>query len=135
MKEGVEATLTSIDNDLKIQPNSGEITQNKQLNKSKRQSSKTCTHRKTRFNTTCPHLHNRIQKVVDRVTLSNQLVGRTQQRKTRQQSKPKDIQTANIKDSLRPASSGDQVDDITGSHRSPTIEVHTINPGGQKKAN
>ena len=37
----MEATLTSIDNDLKIQPNSGEITQNKQLNKSKREDSKT----------------------------------------------------------------------------------------------
>ena len=36
MKEGVEVTLTQPRTYLKIQLNSGEITQNKQLNKSKR---------------------------------------------------------------------------------------------------
>ena len=55
---------------LKIQLNSGEITQNKQLNKSKSESSKPCTHERISSNTTCPHLHNRIQDVVDGVTLS-----------------------------------------------------------------
>ena len=54
--------------------------------------------------------------------------GRTHQRKTQQQSKPKDIQKANINDRPRPASTGNQGDCTTESHRPPTIEVHTINP-------
>ena len=70
VKDGVEATITQPRTHLEIQLNDGEITQNKQLNKSKRESSKPCTHGRTSFNTTCPHLHNRIQEVVDRVTLS-----------------------------------------------------------------
>ena len=102
VKEGVEATLTQPRTYLEIQLNSGEITQNKQLNKRKRESSKPCMHGRTSYKKTCPHLHNRIQEVVDTVTLSNQLVGRTQQRKTQQQSKPKDIQRANINDNPRP---------------------------------
>ena len=53
---------------LEIQLNSGEITQNKQLNKSKREAPKPCTHRRISFNTNCTHLHNRIQDVIDGVT-------------------------------------------------------------------
>ena len=67
---GVGITLTQPRTYLEIQLNGGEITQNKQLNKSKRESSKPCTHRKSSFNITCPHLHNRIQEAVDWVTLS-----------------------------------------------------------------
>ena len=70
MKEGVEVTLTQPRTYLEIQPNSEEITQNKQLNQSKTKKSKPCTHGKTTFNTTCSHLHNRKQEVVDRLTLS-----------------------------------------------------------------
>ena len=55
----------------------------------------------------------------------NQLEGRTNQRKTQQQSKPKDIQRANINDSPRTESSGDHGHYTTESHRSSTIEVHT----------
>ena len=64
----------------------------------------------------------------------NQLEGRTHQRKTQQQSKPKDIQRANINDSPRPAGSGDQGDCTSESHMSSTIEVHTINPGSQNRS-
>ena len=69
VKEGVEVTLTQPRTYLKIQLNSEEITKNKQLNKSKRKASKPCTHGRTSFNTTCPHLHNRKQEVEDRLTL------------------------------------------------------------------
>ena len=65
----MEATLTQPRTYLETQLNGGEITQNKQLNKSKRKASKPCTDRSS-FNTVCPHLHNRIQEVVDGVTLS-----------------------------------------------------------------
>ena len=65
VKEGVEVTLTQPRTYLEIQLNSGEITQNKQLNKSKREDSKLCTHRRINFNTNCPHLNNRTQDVVD----------------------------------------------------------------------
>ena len=92
---------------LEIQLNGGEITQNKQLNKSERKALKLCRHGRTSFNTTCPHLHNRIQDMVDGVTAVNQQEGKTHQRKTQQQSKPKDIQKANINDSSRPERSGD----------------------------
>ena len=54
--------------------------------------------------------------------------GRTHQRKTQQESKPKQIQRAKINHSPRAMSSGDQRDGITESHGSSTIEVHTINP-------
>ena len=63
VKEGVEVTITQPKTYLEIQLNSGEITQNKQLNKSKRKASKPCTHERTSSNTTCPHLHNRKQEV------------------------------------------------------------------------
>ena len=45
-------------------------------NKSKRKSSKLCTHGRTSFNTTYPHLPNRIQDVVGRVTLSKPAGGK-----------------------------------------------------------
>ena len=132
----MEVTLTQSRTYLEIQLNSGEITQNKQLNKSKRKASKPCIHRRTSSNTTCPHLHNRIQEVVDRVTLSsvNQLEGGTHQRKTQQQSKPKDIHRANINHSPRSVSSGDQGDCTTESHRYSTIEIHTINLRSQNRS-
>ena len=44
MKEGVEATRTQPRTYLEIQLKGGEIPQNKQLNRSKRESSKHCTH-------------------------------------------------------------------------------------------
>ena len=69
MMEGVEVTLTQPRTYLEIQPNSEEITKNKQLNKSKRKASKPCTHGRTSSNTTCPQLHNRKQEVGDRLTL------------------------------------------------------------------
>ena len=69
MKEGVEATLTQCRTYLEIQLNSGEITKNKKLNKSRRKASKPCTHGRTSYNTTCPQLHNRKQEVGDRLTL------------------------------------------------------------------
>ena len=61
-------------------------------------------------------------------------MGRTHQRKTQQQSKPKDIHRANINDSPRPRSARDQGNCTTESHRSSTIEVHTINPGSQNRS-
>ena len=51
-----------------------------------------------------------------------------------QQEKPKDIQTANINDSLRPANSGDQGDCTIESHGSSTIEVHTRNPRSKNRS-
>ena len=77
----MEVTLSQPRNYLKIQINSEEIT-NKQLNKSKRKASNPCTHERTSSDATCPHLHNRKQDVGDRLTLDNQLVGRTHQRKS-----------------------------------------------------
>ena len=65
----MEVTLTQPRTYLEIQLNSGEINQNKQLNKSKRKPSKPCTYGRTTTNTTCPHLHNRKQEVGDRLTL------------------------------------------------------------------
>ena len=65
----MEVTLIQPRTYLEIQLNSEEITQNKQLNKSKRKASKPCTYRITSSNTTCPHLHNRKQEVGDRMTL------------------------------------------------------------------
>ena len=56
-------------------------------------------------------------------------MGRTYQRKTQQQSKPKDIDRADINHSPRSVSSGDQGDTTTESHRYSTTEVHTIDPG------
>ena len=52
-KEGVEVTQTQPRIYLEIHLNSGEITHNKQLNKSKRKASKPCKHRRTSSNTTC----------------------------------------------------------------------------------
>ena len=69
MKEGAEVTLTQPRAYLEIQLNSEEITKNKELSKSKRKASKPCKHGRTSSNTTCPHLHNRKQEVVDRLTL------------------------------------------------------------------
>ena len=66
----MEATLTQPRTDLETQLNGGEITQNKHLNKREREASKQWTDRKTGFNTTFPHLHNKIQEVGDRMTLS-----------------------------------------------------------------
>ena len=63
----------------------------------------------------------------------NQLEGRTYQRKTKEQSKPKDIQRANINDSPRPVSSEDQGDSSTEPHRSFTIEIHNINTRRQNR--
>ena len=48
--------------------------------------------------------------------------------------KPKYIQRANINSIPRAASSGDQGDYSTESHRSPNIEVHTTNPGSQNRS-
>ena len=48
------------------------------------------------------------------------------------QSKPKDIQKANINGISRAASSEDQGDCTTESHQSPTIEVHTKTQGVRK---
>lgn len=62
---------------------------------------------------------------------------RAHQRKTRQQSKPKDIKRANInciKSIPRASSSGDQGDCTTESHRSPTIEVHTTKSESQNRS-
>ena len=133
---GVGITLTQPSTYLEIQLNGGEITQKKQLNKSKRQSSKPCSHGRTSFNTTCPHQHNWIQEVVDGVTLSEPTGGKDPPKKDQQQSKPKDIQRAIINNSSRPVSSGsgDQEDCTTESHRFSTIEVHTINPGRQNRS-
>ena len=64
----------------------------------------------------------------------NKLVGRTHQRKTQQQPKPKDIHRANISDSSRSVSSEDQGDCTTESHRYSTTEVYTVNTGGQNRA-
>ena len=70
VKGRVEATLTHLSTYLEVELNSEEITQNKQLNKSKRKASKPCTHRRTSSKTPRLHLQNRIQEAVDRVTLS-----------------------------------------------------------------
>ena len=72
----MKATLTQRRTGLEIQPNGGEITHNKQLNKSKREASKPGTHKRTGFNTTCLHQQNRIQDMVDGVTLSKPAVGK-----------------------------------------------------------
>ena len=64
----------------------------------------------------------------------NQLEGRTHQRKTQQQSKSEEIQRANINNSPRPASSGDQGDFTTESHKSSTTVVHNRNPGRQNSS-
>ena len=48
--------------------------------------------------------------------------------------KTKDIHRANINHSLRSVSSGDDGDCTTESHRYSTMEVYTINPGGQIRA-
>ena len=72
----MEVTLTQPRTYLEIQLNSEEITKNKQLNKSKRKASKTCTHERTSSNTTCPNLHNRKQEVGDRMTLRLQTGGK-----------------------------------------------------------
>ena len=53
-----------------ITTNGGEIAQDKQLNNSKRKASKPQTDRRTSFNTNCPHLHKRMQDMVDGVTLN-----------------------------------------------------------------
>ena len=66
----MEATLTPPKTNLELKLNGGEITQNKQLNEREREASKPSKHIRISFNTTCPHLHNRIQHMVDRVTFS-----------------------------------------------------------------
>ena len=62
-------------------------------------------------------------------------MGMTQQRKTQQQPKTKDIPIANINHSPRSVSLGDQRDCTTESHRYSTTEVYTVNPGGQNREN
>ena len=57
----MEATLIQPRTDLEILVNGGEITQNKQLNKSERKALKLCRHGRTSYN--------KIQDVVDAVTL------------------------------------------------------------------
>ena len=101
MKERVEVTQSQLGTYLKIQINSEEITKKKQLNKSEKKASKSCTHTRTSSNTTCPHLHNRKQEVGDRLTLDNQLVEKTHQRKTQQEAKTKHIHRANRNHSPR----------------------------------
>ena len=132
----MEATLTQPRTYLEIQLNTREITPSKQLNKSKRESSKPGTHIRTSFNTTCPHLHNRMQEVVDRITCSsvNQLEGRTHQRKRQQQSKLKDIHRDNIKDSPKRVSSADQGDCTIETHRYSIVEAYTIDPEGHNRS-
>ena len=93
--------------------------------------SKPWKHRRTSFNTTCPHLHNRKQDVGMDWPSHNQLVGRTHQRETQQQPKTKDIPRASINHSPRSASWGDHGDYTTESHRYSTTEVYTVNAGGQ----
>ena len=130
----MEVTLTQLRTYLEIQINSEEITQNKQLNKSKRKASKPFTQRRMGSNTTCPHLHNRKQEVGDRLTLNNQLVGKTHQRKTEKEPKTEDIHRANINHSPRSVRLGDQGDCTTESHRYSITEFYTKNPGGQNRA-
>ena len=77
----MEVTLTQPRTYLEIQLNSGEITQNKQLNKSMRKTSKPCTHGRTSSNTTFPHMHNRKQEVEDRLTLRQPAGGKDQPKK------------------------------------------------------
>ena len=84
VKEGVKATLTQPRTYLEIQLNSGEITQNKQLSKSKRKASKPCTHGRTSPNTTCPHCTTENKRWGTDWPSDNQLVGRTHERKTQQ---------------------------------------------------
>ena len=131
MKEGVEVTLTKPRTYPEIQLNSEKLTQNKQVNKSKRKGTKPSTYRRPTSDTTCPHLHNRKQEVEDRLTLDNQLVRKTHQRKSQQEPKTKNIHRANTNCSPRSERSGDY---ITESHRYSTTEVHTINPRGQNRA-
>ena len=71
----------------------------------------------------------RLDEAEDRISEQEDKV----EKKTQKQSKPKDIQRANINNSPRSASSGDQGDHTTESHRYSTIEVHTINPGSQNR--
>ena len=61
-------------------------------------------------------------------------MGRTHQRKSQQQSKPKDIHRGNISDSPRSVSLRDQGDCTTESHRYSTTEVHATNPGSQNRS-
>ena len=104
----MEATLTQPRTYLQIQLNSGEITQNKQLNESKRKASKTYTHQRTSSNTNCPHLLNK--RWGTDWPSDSQLVGKTHQRKSQQEPKTKDIHRANINYSPRSVRSGDQGD-------------------------
>ena len=130
----MEVTLTQTRTYLEIQLNSGEITQDKQLNKSKRKASKPCTRITMSSNTTCPHLHNRKQEVVDRLTLRQPAGGKDPPKKDPTKPKTKDIYRANINHSPTSLSSGDKGDCTTESHRYSTTEVYTINPGGQNRA-
>ena len=77
----METTLASYRTDLEIQLNRREITQSKQLNKSEREATKLCTHRRISFSTACPHLHNKIQNLVDGVTFSKPAGGKDTSRK------------------------------------------------------
>ena len=76
-------------------------------------------------------MNNSIQDMVGGVTLSQPAGGEDPPRKAPKQSKPIYTQRANINDNPRAASSEDQGDYTIESHRSPTIEVHTTNPGSQ----
>ena len=124
----MEATLTQPRTYLEIQLNSGEITKNKQMNKSKRKD-QNLVHMEEPAPTQPAHTCTTENKRWERDSPSdNQLVGNTQQ-----QPKTKDIHRANINHSPRSVSSGDQGDCPTESHRYSTTEVYTINPGGQNR--
>ena len=80
------------------------------------------------------HLHNSTEDLVGGVTLSQPAGGKDPPKKDPTTIKNKDIQRANIKNRPRPVSSGDQGDCTTESHRSPTIEVYTINSRSQNRS-
>ena len=85
----MEVTLTQPRTYLEIQLNSGEITQNKQLKKSKSKASKPCTHGRsdaTQPANTCTTENKRWW--TDKPSV-NQLVGWSHQRKTNNNQKPK----------------------------------------------
>ena len=129
----MEVTLTQPRTYLEIQLNSGEITQNKQLNKSKRKASIPCTYGMS-SNTTCPHLHNRTQEVGDRLTIGKTAAATDPPKKDPTRTKKQRNTQNQHKPHPKSLSSADQRDCTTESHRYSTTEVQTINPGGQNRA-
>ena len=79
-------------------------------------------------------LNHRIQDMVEGVILSKPAGGKDPPKKDPTTSKPRYIQRANINESPRPGSTGDQGHCTTECHRSSIIEVHTINPGSQNRS-